>query len=103
MQGVDLTPILTGRRQSVQDWTMVENRPTEHTIYQQTFVTDRHKLIVYRDSDLGELYDLIDDPDQYVNLWGKPEHQALRAQLLLKFAQASMQKEGKANPRVAFA
>jgi len=103
MQGTDLTPILTGRRQSVQDWTLVECRPTEHTIYQQTFITDRHKLIVYRDSDQGELYDLIADPDQYVNLWDRPDHRSLRAELLLKFAQATMQKEGKASPRVAFA
>ena len=101
MQGVDLTPILRGQAASVQDWTLVECRATQHTIYQQSFITDRHKLIVYRDSGQGELYDLIADPDQYVNLWDRQP--ALRCELLLKFARATMQKEGKVNPRVAFA
>jgi arylsulfatase A-like enzyme len=103
MQGVDLAPVLRGQSQSVQDWTMVECRVTERTIYQTTFITGRYKLIVYRDSDLGELYDMAADPDQYANLWNSAPHQPLRAELLLRFAQATMRKEGQVNPRVAFA
>jgi arylsulfatase A-like enzyme len=103
MQGVDLSPVLLGQAQSVQDWTMVECRVTEHTIYQTTFITGNYKLIVYRDSDQGELYDMAADPDQYKNLWNSPAHQSLKGELLLKFAQATMRKEGKAHPRAAFA
>ena len=103
MQGADLSPILRGQAQSVQDWTMIETRPTHLTVYQQTLVTDRYKLVVYRDQTYGELYDLHNDPDQYVNLWDRPEHAKLRGEMLLKFAQATMQKEGVRNPRQAFA
>ena len=32
---------------------------TQQTLYQQTLVTERHKLVVYRDTAEGELYDLM--------------------------------------------
>jgi uncharacterized sulfatase len=102
MQGVDLSPVFQGRARSVQDWTMVECQPTQK-VYQQSFITDRYKLVVYRDADYGELYDLHNDPDQYVNLWGRSEYAKLRCDLLLKFARATMQKEGVRNRRQAFA
>ena len=35
-----------------------------------TAVTERWKLTHYPNGDRGELYDLRDDPDEFVNRWG---------------------------------
>jgi uncharacterized sulfatase len=102
MQGVDLSPVLRGERDSVQDSTVVELQATRK-VYQQTFITERYKLVVYRDSDDGELYDMEEDPDQYRNLFHRPEHAELRARLMHRFLQKHMQREGETQPRKAFA
>ncbi|MEE2705570.1 MAG: sulfatase-like hydrolase/transferase [Planctomycetota bacterium] len=44
--------------------------------------TRRHKLIVYHGHDLGELYDLADDPWEFNNLWDDPAVQRLKHQLI---------------------
>ncbi len=51
-----------------------------------TFATmyrnDRYKLSVYHGHNLGELYDLDEDPWEFNNLWDDPEHQALKHELI---------------------
>jgi arylsulfatase A-like enzyme len=45
--------------------------------------TERHKLIQYvLDPSEGELYDLGADPGEHNNLYGRPEHAVLQAQLM---------------------
>jgi arylsulfatase A-like enzyme len=102
MQGVDLAPILAGERESVQDATIIELEATRN-VYQQTLVTPRYKLVVYRDSDEGELYDLAADSDQYTNLWSDAGSAELRAGLLLELVQQQMRREGRAPERGSFA
>ena len=102
MQGADLRPILKGEADTVQDATFIELEATQK-IYQQTMVTDRYKIVVYRDLDDGELYDLIEDPDQYTNLWASAGHRDLKEQLLHRFLQENMRREGRAQPRQSFA
>lgn len=102
MQGSDLSPILRGHAETVNDWAIIEVRATAK-VYQQTFITQRYKLIVYKGSEEAELYDLEQDPDQYVNLWNRPGHERLKTELLHRFVQANMEKDGHVRPRTAFA
>ena len=102
MQGEDLGPVLTGEKTSVQSETLVELQATKN-IYQQSLITERYKLIVYRDQDYGELYDLQQDPDQYHNLWANPDAAAVKAELMHRFIRFNMQKEGHVHDRQAFA
>lgn len=102
MQGTNLAPLLRGETESVQDAVMVESRPTQHTLYQHSLITADHKLVVYRDWDEGELYDLNQDPDQYTNLWTDPSSRDLREKLLLRLARQHMQREGEVHPRINF-
>jgi arylsulfatase A-like enzyme len=44
--------------------------------------TDRHKLVVYHGTEPGELFDLQEDPDEYVNLWDDPAHAGVRSELM---------------------
>ena len=50
----------------------------------------RWKLIVYHSLNLGELYDMDADPDEYTSLWDSPEHQAIKTELLLKSYDATI-------------
>ncbi len=56
----------------------------------RTLVTERYRLTCYSGQDYGELFDLHEDPDEYFNLWDKPEHQKLRIQLLDKIMQTDI-------------
>jgi arylsulfatase A-like enzyme len=102
-QGVDLSPVLRGEADSVQDAVLVEMRATQRTLNQHTLITDRHKLVVYRHTEAGELYDLQADPDQYRNLWAEAGSQTLRAGLLHRLARLQMEREPTGPDRVSFA
>ena len=44
--------------------------------------TERYKLSVYHDKNLGELYDLQTDPWEFDDLWDCPQHQEIKNQLI---------------------
>lgn len=44
--------------------------------------TDRYKLCLYHNKNLGELYDLWEDPWEFNDLWDSPEHQEIKHQLI---------------------
>lgn len=46
--------------------------------------TGRYKLVVYHGVNLGELYDLEEDPGEFDNLWNVSEHAGLRFELMRK-------------------
>ena len=81
VEGHDLTPILAGRQQSVQDQAFIEISD------KIGIVTDRWKMFVHPRAE-GELYDLNTDPDELKNLYGDANYGSVRAQLrdrLLRF------------------
>lgn len=51
---------------------------------------ERYKLVVYHGHQLGELYDLAEDPGEFNNLWDDPAHLGLRAALMQRSFDASM-------------
>lgn len=65
---------------------VVEERPAFTSWEQRTLVTETHKVVTYAGSDEGELYDLVDDPRQVVNLWAEPACADLRRSLLDRLA-----------------
>jgi hypothetical protein len=44
--------------------------------------TETHKLVVYHGHGVGELFDLENDPDEYVNLWNDPGSADVRFRLM---------------------
>jgi arylsulfatase A-like enzyme len=65
------------------------------------FRTRSHKLVVYHDEDLGELYDLTSDPWEFDNLWDRPDFQVLKADLILRSFNASVAALDKGPPRAS--
>lgn len=100
-QGADLSPVLEGSKDTVQDATLIECRAVRD-LNQRTLITERYKLIVYSDSESGELYDLENDPDQYKNLWNDRGQEPLRMDMLQRLARYELQREGEGLPRRAF-
>lgn len=43
---------------------------------------DRYKVCVYHGLDVGELYDLQEDPDEFENLWESPAHADIKHRLI---------------------
>jgi len=101
MTGIDQSDVWFGNKRSVRDHIIVENRHEPDTIHCKTWVNERYKITVYYNRPYGELFDLQKDPAEIDNLWDKPEHARLKAELLLKFLHAEMGKEPLPMPRIA--
>ena len=43
---------------------------------------ERYKLIVYHGHDIGELFDLREDPDEFDNLWDEPDFMPVKLRLM---------------------
>lgn len=101
MQGVSQLAVWQGRRQSARDHVLVENRHNPTTVHLRTLITERYKITVYRDASYGELFDLQEDPGELRNRWDDPAYSEVKAQLLLKFVQAEIQREPTRMSRIA--
>jgi arylsulfatase len=95
MQGRSLLPILTGaaNAQEHRDFVRCEyydalDEPDGSfaTMYRDA----RYKLVVYHGHNLGELYDLEEDPEEFENMWDEPEAQPLKLELMQRSFDASM-------------
>jgi len=64
-------------------------------------VTGRYKITVYRDHEYGELFDLQTDPRELHNRWTDPAYAAVKAEMLLRFVQAEIQREPMRMRRIA--
>lgn len=90
-QGTSLLPILTGKTPPEHHRDFVRSEyfdaldphftggtGTFGTMYR----TPQYKLSIYHNKDLGELYDLNEDPWEFNDLWDSPDHQAIKHQLI---------------------
>ena len=92
MQGKSLLPLLNGtstqHRQFVRSEyyrTLMSGEGHEYEgSYGTMFRTDRYKLVVYHGHQYGELFDLDDDPGEFVNRWDDPAYQDIRFDLMLQ-------------------
>ena len=50
----------------------------------------RYKLVVYHGHEIGELYDLEQDPDEFDNLWGRARRRLAQAELTKQLFDAVM-------------
>lgn len=89
MHGVNLLPLALGQ---TTDWDrdlyyhFYEN-PGFHGVARHYGVrTDRYKLAYYYRNDEWELFDLVEDPGDQVNLYGKPGFEDVEADLKLRLA-----------------
>ena len=95
MHGRSLLPILRGEADAKhhRDFVRCEYYDAVN-LRDHTFATmyrdKRYKLVVYHGHEEGELYDLVNDPDEFDNLWHTQEMQRLKLELLKRSFDASM-------------
>ena len=89
MQGRSLWPLLRGHSDIHREDVYCEYynaKPSSADKSTQTTMvrTSRHKLTVDHTNNTGELYDLAADPNESRNMWHKPSHTTLKAELLAR-------------------
>ena len=92
MQGRQLLPLLTDanrpdqHRESVRCEYYRALNPIANERFNGTFGTmirdERYKLNVYHGHEIGELYDLEEDPDEFENRWDDPSYAAIKMRLM---------------------
>jgi arylsulfatase len=111
VQGQSLLPILEGRADPAQHRPFVRCEYHDaiaqpHGSRANMLFDGRYKLVVYHGGangpigDLGELYDLAEDPDEFVNLWDEPAHRDTRWRLMRTLFDAVMLATDDGQPRV---
>lgn len=107
--GLEKPGIMTGVNQ-LASWTentpqrsgtVIENHHGARCFHMRTYVNQRYKLTVYRDGDEGELFDLVEDPDELRNRWNDPDARELKLSLMHEFLQATLRDEPMRMPRIA--
>ena len=85
MQGRSLAPLLRGTTDAHREGALIEF----HSFYRpwlnlKTWRDREWKITHYAGQPYGELYDLANDPDEFVNLWSSPDHAEVRERLQLR-------------------
>lgn len=99
IQGRSLVPILTGGQppDAHRDFVRCEFYDAQRNLnregqtgYGTMYRDERYKLVVYHNYDLGELYDLEEDPGEFNNRWADPEFSAIKMDLMKKSFDATV-------------
>ena len=56
-----------------------------------TLIDGRYRISVFHGTGWSELYDLKDDPGEFDNLWGRPDHAATQATMVQKLLLAEIE------------
>lgn len=102
MQGTSQLKTMYQPDQATRDWCLVENR-AEPSFYVKTLVTERYKLNYFLDRDEGELYDLQEDPNEFVNLYNKENYAEIKLKMFQKLVDIYGELEKPIPPRQSFA
>jgi len=104
MQGRSLWPILTGQADPSRHHSFVRcefhdaiNEPLAS--HANMLFDGRYKLVVYHGVEMGELYDLENDPHEFVNLWADPAWADKRFELMKTLFDALMLATDPGQPR----
>lgn len=104
LQGTSLVPLLRG--ETLTEWRdalyyhYYDGPPAIHHVAKHYGVrTESHKLIYFYENDEWELYDLVNDPDELTNVFGKPGYESITASLKTRLRELREQYGDNANPQ----
>ncbi len=81
--GVSMVPLLTGEKDEIRTCNFGEYHPSARpNLYNQTVSTEKWRLTLYpEEPEWGELFDLVADPGEHVNLYNDPSQKPIRNRL----------------------
>ncbi len=86
--GRSCRPLLDGSADTIRREVVIENDDPATGYRVRAMVTSRYRLTIYPGTFEGELFDLKNDPDELINLWDIPQHNATRTELIFQLLQA---------------
>ncbi|MGD1823037.1 MAG: sulfatase family protein [Pleomorphochaeta sp.] len=101
--GVNQRLVWEGKKEKAREHIICEHNHERNLINMRVYVNKRYKLVIYYNNKHGELYDLVNDPNELNNLWDKEEYSKLQKELMLKYMWAELEKESLFMPRIAHA
>ncbi|AQQ70474.1 Arylsulfatase [Limihaloglobus sulfuriphilus] len=88
MHGISLMDLLTGKSEPHVHREFTYSSYTKGLLNDESYGTmirsKKYKLVNYHGSGWGQLFDMENDPGEFVNLWDKPEYQKIKYQLMEK-------------------
>lgn len=94
MQGYDISPILENPSLKLRDHCIIEededaHRDSKKEIYRnirvRTMITEKYRITIYQGyENTGDLFDLMNDPQELKNLWYNKDYNAIRDKLIKK-------------------
>ncbi|MGB2819411.1 MAG: sulfatase/phosphatase domain-containing protein, partial [Phycisphaerae bacterium] len=105
VQGRSIMGILTGRADPDRHRDFVrceyhDAMPVRNASRANMIFDGRHKLVVHHGQEVGELYDLTEDPHEFRNLWDEASCLPLKHDLMKRIFDAVMQATDDGQPRV---
>jgi len=105
VQGKSILPILAGEADPGRHRDFVrceyhDAMPVRNASRANMIFDGRYKLIVYHGHDVGELYDLAEDPQEFRNLWDDPSSEGIKWDLMKRIFDAAMLATDDGQPRV---
>ncbi|MHA1805884.1 MAG: sulfatase family protein [Promethearchaeota archaeon] len=104
LQGKDITPILKDPETKVRDCCFIENDEEVGTLKARLrhLVTEQYKLTIYESLEqFGDIYDRINDPEEFHNLWPDKQFKDKRFELLNKLLHENLKAQSKYPERIA--
>ena len=97
LQGLDLTGVLAGEGSIDRSEVLIEEQTYFQNILSfdgqvrvRTLVDERWRFTVYHGAEWGELYDLVNDPAECLNLWDDPDFANVRQDLTWRLVQSQI-------------
>ena len=103
LPGVSLKPILTGKKDTVQESVLVEDDDDIFDMFLRTLITEKYKLITFVNEEFGVLFDRERDPEERHNLWDDPEYASVKAEMMKKLLDKIVQTEPRLRRRYGIA
>jgi len=103
LPGHSLVPVLEGCAETVQGALLIEDDDDIREVDVRSVITPTHKLTLYEGKPYGELFDLVNDPEERKNLWDDPAAAQVKAALTAKLAELMIAQAPRVKRRISIA
>lgn len=99
--GKNQREVWEGKTDTVRNSIICEHNHDRDTLNLRAYVDQKYKLVVMQNETYGELYDLENDPNELNNIFGDEKYKEIKAEVMMKYIWAELEKESLYMPRIA--